>query len=419
LCSGELKMKRLIIFLITISLVSTFALAQRRNRRTQKIIQLPQPRLTGSMSLEQALVTRRSVREFLNRNLNYSQLGQLAWAGQGITEENAGLRTAPSAGAIYPVTLYFATEQGLFVYKPQGHTLDQVENKDIRADLSKAALNQSAVADAACDIIIAGSVKQVGAKYGRNGRTFAVLEAGHIAQNIHLQAVALGLGSVPVGAFEDGTVRKTCRMPRELEPFYIIPVGYPAVSGPEIPKPQQKEDLTMSSDQTRKAMLIIASSKFRDEELFKTEKVLKQAQIETVIAGSKLGSITGMLGGTAEAKFLLTQINVDDYDAVIFIGGIGAREYYENAAALDIAKQTVEKGKILAAICIAPAILANAGLLDGKNVTSYPSEKIRLIKAGASYTGTDVERDGQIITASGPRAAEKFAKAIVNALQSR
>ncbi|MBN1796615.1 MAG: DJ-1/PfpI family protein [Sedimentisphaerales bacterium] len=411
-------MKRIIILVGIVSMVLSFSFAQRRNDKTQKVIQLPKPDTRGSINVEQALAQRRSIREFLNKDLTYTQLGQLAWAGQGITERQSGKRTAPSAGAIYPMTLYFATKEGLFTYNPQNHALEQLESGDLRLQLSEAAMGQSSVAQVACDIIIAGSVNQVGKKYGRKARDFTLLEAGHIAQNIHLQAVALKLGSVPVGAFQENNVRRTCRMSRELEVFYIIPIGYPAEA--QATKIQvQDDEKIVSSDVLKKALLIIASDRFRDEELFETQKVLSGSGIETTIASSKLGTITGMLGGTTKAEYLLSQINVDDYDAVIFVGGIGAREYSENETALSIAQQAVQKDKILAAICIAPSILAKAGLLEGKRVTSYPSEKTRLLRAKAQYTGADVEQDGNIITASGPRAAEKFGKTIVSALESR
>jgi len=196
-----------------------------------KTIQLPEPKLTGPMSLEQAIACRRSIREFANKPLGFVQIGQLAWAGQGVTDKQKGLRTAPSAGAIYPITLYFATPEGLFVYEPDKHILQMVFADDIRENLSIAAQKQQQVAMAGCDIIIAGDLKKVTAKYGDNARKFMTLEAGHIAQNIELQAVSIDLGAVPVGSFDLNQVRRLCKLPMTLEPLYIICVGYPAAKG--------------------------------------------------------------------------------------------------------------------------------------------------------------------------------------------
>ena len=126
-----------------------------------------------------------------------------------------------------------------------------------------------------------------------------------------------------------------------------------------------------------------------------------------------------MLGGTAEAVILLNAVLVDDYDAVIFIGGSGAKEYFNDKDAWNIAKQAAEKKKVLGAICIAPTILANAGVLKGVSATSFPSEENQLRRAGAKYKGTDVERDGLIITGSGPQAAVQFGQMIAKTLEGK
>jgi len=141
--------------------------------------------------------------------------------------------------------------------------------------------------------------------------------------------------------------------------------------------------------------------------------------VQTVIASSRTGLVRGMLGGGAEARILVNDIVVDDYDAIIFVGGPGASEYFNSPVALNIAREAANKQKILAAICIAPTVLANAGVLKGVTATSFLSERVRLIRAGARYTGAPVERDGLIITASGPMAAIQFGRAIAEALAGR
>ncbi|MBN2456184.1 MAG: DJ-1/PfpI family protein [Sedimentisphaerales bacterium] len=392
---------------------------QRADRRLPvKIVQLAEAEMKGSSSLEEVLAGRRSVHQFSGRQLSSAQIGQLAWAGQGITEKQRGFRTAPSAGAIYPMELYFATKNGLFLYKPNQHSLEQILDKDLRADLSAAALGQQAVGQAACDIIVAGAARKLAVKYRDKARRYMLLEAGHIAQNILLQSVSLQLGAVPIGAFDIARVGRICRLPRSLEPLYIICVGYPASQAvPE--ENRQKEVSQMVEQEHKKAVLIIAGRNFRDEELFETKNALEQTGVETTVASIKTGVIKGMLGRIAEAAITINDIDVDDYDALVFIGGSGARQYFNNEAALEIARQAKAKNKVLAAICIAPTVLANAGVLGGVKATSFPSEKQKLKEHGAKYTGSDVEQDGLIITASGPKAAGEFGKTIAKTLASK
>ncbi len=166
----------------------------------------------------------------------------------------------------------------------------------------------------------------------------------------------------------------------------------------------------------KKALLIVAPSNFRDEELFKTKAELEKAGATTTIASREKGTITGMLGGKAEATLSLGEANVAEFDAVVFIGGSGAATYFNDSTAQQIAREAAEKEKVLAAICIAPSILANAGLLQGKNATSFSSEADNLQNKGANYTGEAVTVDGKIVTGNGPEAAQQFGQKIVEAL---
>jgi len=191
-------------------------------------IALPPPQLKGEVSVEETMARRRSVRRFEERALTQAQIGQLAWAAQGITELERGLRTAPSAGALYPLELYLLTAEGVFRYSPDGHRLLTLSKEDTRQELAGAALNQRSVAGAALDFVITGVYQRTRVKYGARAELYVHLEAGHVAQNIHLQAVALGLGSVSVGAFEDAKVSRLLGLAEEERPLYIIPVGYPA-----------------------------------------------------------------------------------------------------------------------------------------------------------------------------------------------
>ncbi len=166
----------------------------------------------------------------------------------------------------------------------------------------------------------------------------------------------------------------------------------------------------------KKVLLIIAPENFRDEEYFKTKDVLDSKGIATITASAGTGEIRGMLGGTVTPDKTLDDVSVDEYDAVVFVGGTGAAAYFNDSKALNIAKQAYEKGKVLAAICIAPSILANAGILQDKSATSYPSEQGNLENRGAKYTGEQVTSDGKIITGKGPEAATRFGDEIAKAL---
>ncbi|HUW85227.1 MAG TPA: SagB/ThcOx family dehydrogenase [Phycisphaerae bacterium] len=192
-------------------------------------INLPKPKLTGEMSLEQAISQRRSVREFAQGPLTHEQLSQLCWAAQGITDARQGFRAAPSAGALYPLEIYLVTPDGLFRYKPAGHKLERLDTKDLRTPLYRAALEQAWIAGAPATMVITAVVQRTAAKYGDRAPRYCLLEAGHAAQNVLLQAVALGLGAVPVGAFEDQRVREVLHLPSDQNVFYLIPIGRPAM----------------------------------------------------------------------------------------------------------------------------------------------------------------------------------------------
>ncbi|MFH1239866.1 MAG: DJ-1/PfpI family protein [Candidatus Diapherotrites archaeon] len=165
-----------------------------------------------------------------------------------------------------------------------------------------------------------------------------------------------------------------------------------------------------------KVLMVIANSNFRDEELFHTKEELENAGNETVIASNSLNEATGSLGGKIKPSILVKDVSFGQYAAVVFVGGSGSALYFDNSAALTLAREFYNNGKITTAICIAPSILANAGILKGKKVTCYVSEKENLETKGAIYTGTDVEVDGKIITANGPKAAHKFGKKIAEML---
>jgi SagB-type dehydrogenase family enzyme len=190
-------------------------------------VDLPQPKHRGSLSLEETLVRRRSRREFTEEPLTAEMLSQLLWSASGITDRE-GYRTAPSAGALYPLEIYLATASGFYHYEPRGHRLQTKLERDVRRDIGRAALDQEAVTEAPAVFVIAAVYGRTAAKYGRTrGERYVHLEAGHAAQNLLLEAVSLDLGAVPVGAFDDERLHRALDLPPEHDPLYLIPVGHP------------------------------------------------------------------------------------------------------------------------------------------------------------------------------------------------
>lgn len=189
-------------------------------------VTLPRPDRTSGMTLTQALAARRSVREFSSRQLTQAQLGQLLWAAQGVTSSDQK-RTAPSAGALYPLEIYVVLSSGLYHYQPRTHALAKRISTDLRRAITQAAYGQEAVAGAAAVFIIAADFQRTARKYGERAPRYVHLEAGHAAQNVLLQAVALGLGAVPIGAFDDEQARKALALTPPEQVVYMIAAGYP------------------------------------------------------------------------------------------------------------------------------------------------------------------------------------------------
>ncbi len=190
-------------------------------------LDLPAPDRSGSVSLERTLDERRSVREYTEQPLSMELISQLLWAAQGVTAES-GARTAPSAGGLYPLEIHLATGDGHYHYEPADHRLAVLGETDLRASLSDAALEQAAVAEAAAVFVISAVFSRTEAKYGERAERYVYLEAGHAAENLLLQAVALELGAVPIGAFHDANIQAILGIPEDHAPLYLIPVGFPA-----------------------------------------------------------------------------------------------------------------------------------------------------------------------------------------------
>lgn len=194
------------------------------------VLALPQPRLEGRRSLESVLARRRSIREYRDGALSLEEVSQLLWAAQGITGPD-GERTAPSAGALYPLEIYLVAgkvtglDAGVYHYRPADHTLIGRASGDKRAGLAAAALRQDCVRHGAAVLVFAAIYARTKKKYGERGSRYVHIEVGHAAENACLQSTALGLGAVPVGAFDDDAVRKTLGLPSGERVLYLLPVG--------------------------------------------------------------------------------------------------------------------------------------------------------------------------------------------------
>jgi len=196
------------------------------------VLKLPRPNMEGPLSLEEALQRRRSVRAYTKKPLVLTELSQLLWAAQGITGPY-GMRTAPSAGALYPMELYVLSGNvsglpaGVYRYLSRGHELLKVNNGDRRQRLAEAALGQKCIREGSAVIAITAVYERTTGKYGQRGIRYVHMEAGNISQNIYLEAESLNLGTVFVGAFDDERVKSVLEMRPEEKPLGLMPVGIP------------------------------------------------------------------------------------------------------------------------------------------------------------------------------------------------
>ena len=206
---------------------------------SQSIYVLPPPVTDGSMSVEKALENRRSRRNFQDRAISKEQLSQILWAAYGITQPmpnqpglRGGLRTTPSAGATYPLEIYVIVgnveglRAGVYRYVSEEHKLVMVVYGDVRDELANAALGQRMVRDAPATVFYSAVFYRTTRRYGERGIRYVYIELGHSAQNVYLQAEALGLGTGAIGAFVDDRVREVLNLPDNEEPLYLMPIGY-------------------------------------------------------------------------------------------------------------------------------------------------------------------------------------------------
>jgi SagB-type dehydrogenase family enzyme len=227
--------------LTLLSVLSAFSLGgfrivafKRVSEEVEEILDLPPPRFKGRITVEEAIASRRSRRKYSREPLELWEIAQLLWAAQGITEPVWGFRAAPSAGATYPLEVYVEAraegvrglQAGIYHYRPETHSITLVKRGDFHKELYVASLNQEWVKNAAVNFIICAVYERTTARYGERGRIrYVHMEAGHVGENLYLQAEALGLATVAIGAFHDEQVSAILGAPKDLKPLYIYPVG--------------------------------------------------------------------------------------------------------------------------------------------------------------------------------------------------
>jgi len=226
--------KKIILFLIIIFSLSFFvgkdSLNNQKNENMKEEIILPQPVKEGDISLEEVLDGRRSIRSFKDEGLSLKEISQILWSSQGITGEKVK-RTAPSAGATYPLKVYLVVRKaeglnpGIYLFVPEKNMLKLILEKEVSEDLMNSALGQNAVGEAPVNVVFSAVYERTTDRYGERGHRYVHMEAGHASQNVYLQSESLGLGTVVIGAFNDNLVSEVLNLPKNEDPLYIMPVG--------------------------------------------------------------------------------------------------------------------------------------------------------------------------------------------------
>ncbi len=198
--------------------------------KSKDVINLPEPSYSGGLSVEEALHKRRSIRDYTGRPITLAEVSQLLWAAQGITGSK-GERTAPSAGATYPLETYLVAgnvdslTEGVYKYQPHRHALVRFNSRDIRSALAGASFGQGFIGDGAVSIVFAAVYERTTRFYGQKGVRYVHMDVAHAAQNVHLQAESLNLGTVVIGAFDEDRVKRLLNLPDNEFPLYIMPIG--------------------------------------------------------------------------------------------------------------------------------------------------------------------------------------------------
>ena len=197
-------------------------------RPTRSVYKITNGVPEGDIGLFSAIRKRRSIRRYTDEDVSMDDIRTLCWAAQGITCPVTGYRASPSAGATFPLDIFAAMPSGILRYRPESGELEEVSQRDVRWELSASALHQPWIRNAAVDIVVCSDHERTTARYGERGMRYVYMEVGHASQNILLASVALGLGAVPIGAFDEKGIANAVGIGPPHEPVYIISIGHPA-----------------------------------------------------------------------------------------------------------------------------------------------------------------------------------------------
>lgn len=407
-------MKRKILFLVIIACFTAVSFGQRRNRATvQKIIQLTKPATTGGMSFQEALANLRPTDRFTGQALDKNQIGQLAWAGLG-NRINPGLvpPTPSPLESPFPTQIFIVANDGVFYYQPINHSLEQIAEGDVRFTLADATSMPVAVSSSGCVMIITSSLTANNtvrrSTIPASAKNAMLLEAGHIAQNIQLQAVCLdGLGSVTISEFEESNVSRICSLPRGSDVLYMVCVGY---------KPEQTSGDSSSAAAAKKAAIIVPSENFQDEEFWQTKNILESAKILVTVVSNRLGPIRGVNGTLFDVPRTADTIRAIDFDAIVVIGGPGAAMFNNDMVVRNLLRDASQKRKIIGATSTATLVLASAGILQGIKVACPVALSADITRMGGVYSNAPVEEQMRVVTCAGPQVARNFATALADGI---
>lgn len=391
----------------------------RRATDPMEIVTLPKVKASGKLSIEQALQEQSAIYEMGATPLDYPAMGQISWAAQVRTNPLAMSQARDRRATVSPdprqnMQLRWVTATGVYSYDPTEHQLQQESKIDSRLNLLNATVPSLAAGTFGNAIVITGPGRGPNARATEQLKRSLWLETGRIVQNINLQAASLKLTTNTVDTFEPQSLGQILGLPRNSEVLAVIFVG----------KRLRRLDPDGSTDpsqgsRTRRVVLVVPPTGYNDQELHENRRVLGLAGITPIVASTHAGAITSALNKSEVSQLALEGINLQQIDALIFIGGPGVPLLATQARVAYLAQQALLHGKLVGATGTAPQLLANANMLQGVKVAADPSIQPFLQQAGALVTGNPVERNGLILTARGPDAITAFARTVANALAGR
>ncbi len=410
-------MKRKILFLVLIACFTAVSFGQRRPRSTvQKIVQLTKPSTTGGKTFQEALASLRPADRFTGQPIDKNTIGQLAWAGLG---NRVIPGTAPSTPtpleSPFPTQLFIVANDGVFYYQPINHSLEEITEGDVRQTLANATGMPPAVSNAGCVIIITSNVtRNTAVRRGTTAttdtRSAMLLEAGHIAQNIQLQAACIdGLGSISISIFEENNVSKICNLPKGYDILYMVCVGYTSEQGTG----------NSNAATAKRAAIIVPSENFQDEEFWQTKNMLESAKILVTVVSNRIGPIRGVNSTLFDVPKPANEIRADNFDSIIVIGGLGAAMFNNDLVVLNLLRDASQKRKIIGATSSGVLVLGNAGILRGVKVACPVELSTSVAQTGAVYSTAPIEENLRIITCAGPQVARNFATALADAIHGK